>query len=181
MCQIIWTRQLVISSFYFACWLCGLLTSLPPSALRAWQDVLSGIAELTTSFAVVMKFKSFLSWRTFCEFEAHLLRIRTPPHKLAACLWQLRSSYLQRTSSGMVWPGDQESWKLGLIHKGVSVKFPFDSTVIINELTRANPPQLAVWILTCMGCFWKERKKEEKKKKGKRPCGPFDILLSIPW
>lgn len=58
-----------------AFWLSGLLPCLPPSALHAWQDVGSGIAELTTFSVVVMTFKSFPSQRTVCEFAAHLLHI----------------------------------------------------------------------------------------------------------
>lgn len=52
----------------------GFLVSYPAS-FHAWQDVGSGIAELTTFSVVVMTFKSFPSQRTVCEFAAHLLHI----------------------------------------------------------------------------------------------------------
>lgn len=53
-------------------------------------------------------------------------------------------------------------------------KFLFDLTVVISELSRANPPHLVVWILAQDVSGQKGRKKETRK----RPCGPFDNLLS---
>lgn len=91
------------------------------------------------------------------EFAAHLLHIHGLLQKLVADIWQLWSNY-SADIHGSVLTKRLGNWAW------FTRKFLFGLTVVINELTRANPPHLVVWILTCTGYFWKERKKEGKKK-----------------